>query len=291
MLHPDLDQLLNSLMPFAKRVLAEHGEFSPFGETMKPDGEIVAVGAFGGDKHPPSLNGVIDRMTQVFRQQARTGQLRAGGICYDARTVPPGQTEKCDAVCASMEHQCGEAVNVILPYEKTSDGEVRYGQMFTTSRITQFFVPTETVAVGGWLLWLCLVLTCVFPATSLYQIFSRTIPTLINPNTPVRMLPIFIIFPVLFIPIAVFSFFAGLKLWLVRPGAVRFAKHYLLTFLGAHIAYFLVWVYWMLIFQPNRSAGFAEMGRWHLVNPILAVALWYSYLQRSKRVRTTYLLG
>jgi hypothetical protein len=103
------------------------------------------------------------------------------------------------------------------------------------------------------------------------------------------MLPIFIIFPVLFIRIAVFGFFAGLKLWLVRPGAVSFARHYLLTYMGAHIAYFLVWVSWILIFQPNRPSSFAEMSRSHLVNPILFVAVWYFYLQRSERVRTTYL--
>jgi hypothetical protein len=290
MVHPDLNQLLNSLLPFAERTLAEHGEFFPFGTTMKSDGEIVAVSAYDGDERPPSQS-VIDLLTHAFRQQARNGDLRAAGICYDARTTPPGQTEKCDAVCASMEHQCGEAVNVILPYEKTSDGEVQYGQMFTTPRISQFFVPTEKVAVGGWLLWLCFALTCVFPVTSLYHIFSRTIPTLINPHTPVRVLPIFIIFPVLFIPIAIFSFIAGLKLWLVRPGAVSFAKYFLLSYLGAHIAYFLVWVYWILIFQPNQSAGFAEMGRWYLVNPVLFMALWYSYLKQSKRVRKTYLSG
>lgn len=52
MAHPDLNQLLNSLLPFAKRRLAEHGEFYPFGSTMKPDGEIVAVGVHDGDEHP-----------------------------------------------------------------------------------------------------------------------------------------------------------------------------------------------------------------------------------------------
>lgn len=150
---------------------------------------------------------------------------------------------------------------------------------------------TEKVGVGGWLLLLCFVLTCVSPASSLYHIFSHTIPTLMNPHISVRVLPIFIIFPVLFIPIAVFGFFAGLKLWLVRPGAVSFAKHYLLTYMGAHIAYFLVWVFWIYIFQPNQPGSFAEMGRGHLVNPILFAALWYVYLQRSERVRTTYLSG
>jgi hypothetical protein len=103
MSHPDLNHLLDSLLPFAEHMLAEHGEFFPFGRTMKPDGEIVAVSAFDSDDHPPSES-VIDLMTQVFKQQARRGQLRAAGICYDTRTTPPGQTEKCDAVCATMEH-------------------------------------------------------------------------------------------------------------------------------------------------------------------------------------------
>jgi hypothetical protein len=290
MSHPDLDQLLNSLLPFAERMLAEHGEFFPFGGTMKPDGEIVAVGGYDGDEHPLSLS-VIDQLTQVFRQQARRGQLRAAGICYDARTIPPGQIEKCDAVCASMEHQSGEAVNVILPYEKTSKGDVQYGQMFTTSRTSQFFVPNETIAVGGWLLVLCVVLTRLYPATSFYYIFSHVIPGLFNPHTPVLNIALFIIYPVLFIPLGVFSFSSGLKLWLVRPGAVSFAKHYFLTYLGAHIAYFFVWVYWMLIFQPSRPPSFAGVAWAHVGGPMLHVAIWYSYLKRSKRVRTTYLSG
>jgi hypothetical protein len=37
-------------------------------------------------------------------------------------------------------------------------------------------VPAE---VSGWLLALCLILTIVFPATSLYRIISHTIPTAI----------------------------------------------------------------------------------------------------------------
>ena len=87
MAHPDLNQLLNSLLPFAERTLAEHGEFFPFGTTMKPDGEIVAVSACDRDERPPSQS-VIDLLTHAFRQQARNGDLRAAGICYDARTTP-----------------------------------------------------------------------------------------------------------------------------------------------------------------------------------------------------------
>jgi hypothetical protein len=120
--------------------------------------------------------------------------------------------------------------------------------------------PSLTRPIVGWLLWLCLMLTFVSPASVLYHIFSHTIPILVSPHTPIRNIPLFIIYPVLFIPVALFSFLAGLKLWLVRPGAVTFAKYYLLTYLGAHIAYFLVYVFWRVIFQPNRPAAFVEMG-------------------------------
>jgi hypothetical protein len=41
-------------------------------------------------------------------------------------------------------------------------------------------VPAE---VSGWLLALCLILTIVFPATSLYHIISHTIPALIAAPT------------------------------------------------------------------------------------------------------------
>jgi hypothetical protein len=37
----DAETLLNAVMPFAERMLAEHGEFYPYGAAMKPDGEIV----------------------------------------------------------------------------------------------------------------------------------------------------------------------------------------------------------------------------------------------------------
>lgn len=83
-------------------------------------------------------------MTQVFGHQAERGQLRAAAICYDVRTIPPGQTEKCDAVCASLEHQSGEAVNVFVPCQKATGGGIRYMQVFATARTPQFCVPHQT---------------------------------------------------------------------------------------------------------------------------------------------------
>jgi hypothetical protein len=38
MAHPDLDQLLNVVLEFAKKMLNQHGEFYPFGASMHTDG-------------------------------------------------------------------------------------------------------------------------------------------------------------------------------------------------------------------------------------------------------------
>ncbi len=138
MANPDLNALLNSLLPFAQKMLAAHGEFYPFGSSMTPSGEIVAISVYDGDENPPSQK-VIDLMTKSFREQATARQLRAVGICYDVRTIPPGQVEMSDAICAALEHDSGESVAVYLPYRRSASTGIEFGQVFATRRACQIF--------------------------------------------------------------------------------------------------------------------------------------------------------
>jgi len=147
--------------------------------------------------------------------------------------------------------------------------------------------PTEQAGVEGWLLVLCLILTCWYPAIDLYRVFSQALPQLVSGQSPNRAL-IYGVYAGLFITTAAFSFMAGLKLWLIKPGAVSFARRYLALYLIAHIAYFL---FWMVVVRPSQLPDFAEMGWYHVVAPIGSVALWFFYLEHSRRVRSTYLLG
>src|SRR5262249_56366350 len=100
MAHPDLDELLNALLPFAQQMLSKHGEFFPFGSAMSVDGKIEAHAASDGSEKPPSQQ-LIDLLTQSFRQQSSSGQIRAAAICYDVRTIPPGQSETTDPLSVS----------------------------------------------------------------------------------------------------------------------------------------------------------------------------------------------
>jgi hypothetical protein len=138
MAHPDLDQLLNAVLPFAKQMIEKHGEFYPFGSTMLLDGNINSDAAYDGNEHPLSQD-VIDMLTRSFHQQAIDGKLRAAGICYDVRVIPPGQAIKTDAVCISLEHSEGQSIDVYLPYKKGLLGKIHYGSLFASERTPQFF--------------------------------------------------------------------------------------------------------------------------------------------------------
>src|SRR6266536_26149 len=139
MAHPDLENVLNAILPFAQQMLAKHGEFYPFGATMTMAGQIVAEAASDGHEHPKSQT-LIDLLIQGFRSEALAGQIRAAGICYDVRTIPPGQTEKTDAICVGLEHNTGQCVSVFLPYKKGWFGKIQYGQLFASSRDPQIFI-------------------------------------------------------------------------------------------------------------------------------------------------------
>ena len=145
--------------------------------------------------------------------------------------------------------------------------------------------PPAPPAVDGWLLLLCLLLTLVFPATALYHLVTHTLPSLSGEHSA-RSIFLLIVYCAVSSTLAVLSFIAGLKLWLVRPGAVTFARRWLWSYLIANFAYFGLWV---AIEKHLTSLSLAAMGWYHVVAPIGRFALWYFYLEHSKRVRETYL--
>lgn len=129
--------------------------------------------------------------------------------------------------------------------------------------------------VAGWLLALCLIRTAVFPATSLYHIVSHTIPTTLAAHGLTRVV-LLAVYSLLFSALAVLSFMAGLRLWLVRPHAVACARRFLLTYLIANAAYF---IFWIAIVRPTTQVAYAEMGWYHVVAPAASAFLWYTYLE------------
>jgi len=134
----DFDQLLNTLIPFAQEMIAKHGEFFPFGSSIGMDGKIHIDNPYE-DNNSPTSQLIIDLITQAFRRSALDGKIRAAGICYDVRTIPPGKNKKTDAIWISLEQRTGEAVDVIVPYKKGLFGKYSYGKLFAADREPMFF--------------------------------------------------------------------------------------------------------------------------------------------------------
>jgi hypothetical protein len=140
MAHPDLDTLLNAVLPFAQQMLAKRGAFHPFGASMSSEGKVALAQAIPEGEQPES-RAVIDMLTLGFQEQGKAGLLRATAICFDGRAVPPGSTEKVDAICVRLEHISAENAAVFLPYSKGWFGRVKYGGMFASAMESQVFGP------------------------------------------------------------------------------------------------------------------------------------------------------
>jgi len=141
----DAEQLLDSLLPFAEKMLEQHQEFFPFGGHMTLDGEIVHDAAYDGTEKPPSQQ-LIDLLEQTFQRSAKEQKLRVCAIVYDIRTIPPRRTEKQDAIAASVDHASGYSVVVIYPYTFDAEKRLRVEAPFATEGSRKIFGPAQISA-------------------------------------------------------------------------------------------------------------------------------------------------
>ena len=140
--------------------------------------------------------------------------------------------------------------------------------------------------VGGWLLLFCVGLTILSPLVTLSTIvvgFGES-PEVFDEFPRLRI--IMLAETVLCGTMMAFSVYAGICLWTIRPGAVRIAKCYLLCLLGAQT------ISAILPFAANlpaeaNEAMLGEVAK-DSIRTVIYVAIWYSYLNCSERVRATY---
>ena len=126
----DAEALLNDLLPFAKTMLAQHGEFHPYGGYIKADGSIVQVGAVDPRTDTPRATDLLEIIKAEYRIRARTGDIKATALVSNVHVMPPHQASKCDAIQVTIEHADSYCADVFLPYQVHKDGELVFGEMF-----------------------------------------------------------------------------------------------------------------------------------------------------------------
>ena len=110
-----LEALIDATLPFAEIMLKNHQEFHPYGATMAPDKVITNVGGATADGNP-AAGDLIFLIRKAYREQACSGEIMASALAYDIRTIPPGSTEKKDAVAIELDHRDGMSIIMIYPY-------------------------------------------------------------------------------------------------------------------------------------------------------------------------------
>ncbi|WP_395738856.1 hypothetical protein [Prosthecobacter sp.] len=120
---------MREVLPLAKRMLAENGEFYPYGGITKLDGSIVHVGAREEDTDHPTPTTLVKILRKEFQAQAANQEIEACAIVFDVLIRPPNETEKVDAIQVNLDHKGHYSVEVLFPY-LIADGAVTYRTPF-----------------------------------------------------------------------------------------------------------------------------------------------------------------
>jgi hypothetical protein len=133
----DCETLMSAVLPFAKRMLDENGEFYPFGAAMRADKSIVSVASYDGQEHPQSID-VINSLKKIFVAGGANGEFMATALISDIRVTLPSDSTKSDAISVSLDHQEGYSVVVFFPY-KLEKGTATIGSAFAQKGATDIF--------------------------------------------------------------------------------------------------------------------------------------------------------
>jgi hypothetical protein len=117
----DLDGLMNQAFPFAKQMLAKHGEFFPYAVGVSQLGEVRMFAADSGtSEHPPATD-VLQDLRDGLRSERNA--LRAVALTSDVRVADS------DAIHVELEHREGIAISVLLRYRQMNGSGIEYGTL------------------------------------------------------------------------------------------------------------------------------------------------------------------
>lgn len=134
----DCEALLAAVLPQAKRMLGEFGEFYPYGGALGVDGEVFNLSGYDGRDHPPSAD-ILLQIKKGLIDGVQAGTYKATAVVFDVRvTLTSGV--KSDAIAVSLEHRDRYSVLVALPYAR-EEGALQYGTLIAQPREAEIFGP------------------------------------------------------------------------------------------------------------------------------------------------------
>jgi hypothetical protein len=124
--------LVANAVAVARMTLAKEGSFHPFAFFITADGRVQRVSP-RQDAALPSPDDVLALLQQTFREGAVAGEYRAIAVVADVVIALPGGGQS-DALQVGVEHRDGYCTNFFHPYERGSDGTIRFLEPLSTAR-------------------------------------------------------------------------------------------------------------------------------------------------------------
>ena len=177
----------------------------------------------------------------------------------------------------------------LLKVIREENGSEIYSHIESTLNKSDSDLMSEEISrtgVGGWLVLLCLALIIFSPARNIYTLYStyEVVSPLFSGYPGIKGLS-YVTFA-LFSIVIVFSVYAGIALWTIKPYAVKITKIYLITFLVINLtqpALLFLFELPQELVDASLEAPFS-----FYIQPIVFFIIWFSYLTFSERVKETY---
>ncbi len=129
-INPDLERLLNDLVPFAEQSLSDHGWFDPYGGTITVDTAIEHVSVEVEGDEESTAEELFNTLVLDLRQGAHAGVYVATAIFSDVQIIVEGS--KLFAINVFLEHICGICLEVNIPYRQNAESDIEYGESVST---------------------------------------------------------------------------------------------------------------------------------------------------------------
>lgn len=137
-----LQNMMQTLLPFASENLEAFGEFYPYGAALTQTGEVKSVVGHQGDEFPEQQQ-VADNIINKFKQGIIDSGYIATAMVTDVTIQSPGKSVPVKAVAVHLEHQEGLSLLVYLPYLKTQQG-LQWGKMIVNQGHNLVFNKVQT---------------------------------------------------------------------------------------------------------------------------------------------------
>lgn len=141
-------------------------------------------------------------------------------------------------------------------------------------------------SVRGWLLLFCVTLVLTGPAVTAFTLATSYMTVLQLADRFPGFAIVSAIDAVLSAALMAFSVYAGVALLRIRPGAVDIAKRFLLTTLAYRAVVVVLPLFAGLPSSANAAVRSVVLRQ--AIQGLIYVAVWDSYLGKSKRVMATY---